>query len=315
MATEERKGTTGLGELDPNQLPLDLFEFNQSTKVISLKDGYKFSHAVLADDATHADDADHATTADSATNAGNADTLDNAHADVAPTAGEIPILDGAGLGAFGISGNAATATSATSAGNADTVDNAHASVTPGAGDIPILDGSGAAAIDITGNAVTADDAADSAMFGGKTPANFLLDYVYPVGCYYTQYPDASSNTDATEFPEAQRPATLFGGTWVAQWDTESIYFRTNGTLSDTDRTNGKQEDAFQGFKITKSGSSLNPANGNWSDNYVVQVTTPNTAGQTANFGNIVADATHGTPRISSETRAVNRRIKVWKRTA
>jgi hypothetical protein len=312
LAIERPKGTTGLGELDPNQLPLDLFEFNQSTKVISLKDGYKFLHAVLADDATHADDADHATTADSATAAGNADTLDNAHADVAPTAGEIPILDGAGLGAFDISGNAATATSATSAENADTVDGAHASVTPGAGDIPILDDDGAAAIDITGNAVTADDAADSAMFGGKSPANFLLDYVYPVGCYYTQYPDAASNTDATEFPEAQRPATLFGGTWAEQWATESVYFRTRGTLSDSGRVNGSQPDAFQGhyhrlaFNMTTrrdGATNTGIPDGGLGTTQDTNVTVP------------IADPSNGTPRTAAETRVVNRRIKVWKRTA
>ena len=68
-----------------------------------------------------------------------------------------------------------------------------------------------------------------------------LESSYPVGCYYVQFPNASSNTDSAEFPTSQRPATLFGGTWVEQWSTESVFFRTRGTLSDSGRTNGSQD--------------------------------------------------------------------------
>jgi hypothetical protein len=158
--------------VDPNQLPLDIFEFDRTTEIVTLKGNWVID--ALPADATftnltvtntivgsingNAATADHADTADSATNAtnaGNADTVDNAHADVAPTAGEIPILNGVGLGAFGITGNAATATSATSAGNADTVDGAHADVAPTTGEIPILDGDGKGAFSITGAAATA----------------------------------------------------------------------------------------------------------------------------------------------------------------
>ena len=137
-------------------------------------------------------------------------------------------------------------------------------------------------------------------------ASEIVDLVYPVGCYYTQYPNASSNTDATEFPTSQRPATLFGGTWAEQWATESVYFRTRGALSDTGRTNGKQEDAFQGHKHAKDGATLktggNIANGGtyWGD---------------GSIGDPITDGTNGTPRTAAETRTVNRRIKVWKRTA
>lgn len=70
----------------------------------------------------------------------------------------------------------------------------------------------------------------------------IVNTVYPIGSYYTQYPDASNNTDATEFPTTQRPATMFGGTWVEQWATESVFFRTRGTNSDTDRVSGLQAD-------------------------------------------------------------------------
>lgn len=138
----------------------------------------------------------------------------------------------------------------------------------------------------------------------------LLGAIYPIGCYYTQYPDASSNTDATEFPTAQRPETLFGGTWVEQWSTESIYFRTRGTLSDSGRTSGKQEDAFQGHRM----GPLSPAT------FYISSSSGGTGGSgpygtSSTTGDPVTDGTNGTPRTATETRVVNRRIKVWKRTA
>lgn len=149
---------------------------------------------------------------------------------------------------------------------------------------------------------------DASSLSNVTALNVaILNAVYPVGCYYTQYPDASSNDDATEFPTTQSPATLFGGTWAEQWATESVYFRTRGTLSDTGRTNGKQEDAFQGHRhnipsLTSEGTSSGIDRGD-------------PASVSYNTSDPVTDGTHGTPRTAAETRTVNRRIKVWKRTA
>jgi hypothetical protein len=151
----------------------------------------------------------------------------------------------------------------------------------------------------------------------KGYADGLLANPYPVGSYYTQYPDASSNDDATEFPTSQRPATLFGGTWAEQWPTESVYFRTRGTLSDTNRTNGKQEDQYQGhwhqiFGLGGSGTTVYGYSGT--------ISKERSTKDPAVFPNAIAadpvtDGTYGTPRTGAETRAVNRRIKVWKRTA
>lgn len=145
-------------------------------------------------------------------------------------------------------------------------------------------------------------------------ASEVINLVYPVGCYYTQYPDASSNTDAIEFPTSQRPATLFGGTWAEQWATESVYFRTRGTLSDTGRTSGKQADAFQGHRMGPLSPNTNIVqySGTGGGGALSAGTTTNT---TASTGDPVTDGTNGTPRTAAETRAVNRRIKVWKRTA
>jgi hypothetical protein len=151
----------------------------------------------------------------------------------------------------------------------------------------------------------------------KGYADGLLANPYPVGSYYTQYPNAASDDDATEFPTSQRPATLFGGTWAEQWPTESIYFRTRGTLSDTGRASGKQEDQIQGHRH----SPLSPTtrfvvySGSGPYIYSYESGSYQAASSNAAIGDPITDGTNGTPRTGAETRVVNRRIKVWKRTA
>ncbi len=138
------------------------------------------------------------------------------------------------------------------------------------------------------------------------------DFVYPVGSYYVQYPDAASNTDSTEFPTTQRPATLFGGTWSEQWSSESVFFRTRGTLSDTDRASGYQADALQGHYH----GPLSPfTNFSYISTGGVAGGSNQLYGGATSTGAPVTDGSNGTPRTAAETRVTNRRIKVWKRTA
>lgn len=145
----------------------------------------------------------------------------------------------------------------------------------------------------------------------------ITDVVHPVGSFYVQFADANSNTTATAFPDAYAPATLFGGTWAKQWDTEGISFKTEGdVLSQTNgelnnRTNGLQTDMLQGH---------------WHNFYAVA--------SIAGYGGVyevpgsspaalhvdavrvaISDGTNGTPRLGKETRPRNRMIRVWKRTA
>ena len=63
--------------------------------------------------------------------------------------------------------------------------------------------------------------------------------IYPIGSYYTQY---AGNNNA--FANAENPATLFGGTWSIMWNTEGMYFQTEGGGSMA-RTNGVQQDAIR----------------------------------------------------------------------
>jgi hypothetical protein len=156
---------------------------------------------------------------------------------------------------------------------------------------------------------------------------------FPVGHNYIQYPDDASNTDSVEFPTSQRPATLFGGTWEEQWNTESVFFRTGGTNSNDGRSNGLQQDQLQRWTgelyTTSTGTSVQ-----WLvDSTVPQVTGafPNytRAGSALNcanggsfsmFAGIAFDSANSSnARVSgttsAETRVTNRRIKVWKRVA
>jgi len=240
-------------------------------------------------------------------------TGSSAHGAVsAPTANQIITRDGAGRAQ--VVAPSATADIA----RKDTVDavqtnltnhaaltNPHSATAAATADRLVLrDGAGRAQI----VAPSAD--ADIAIKG------WVRDFIYPVGSYYTQYPDAASNIDSVEFPTSQRPETLFGGTWAEQWPTESVYFRTRGTLSDTGRASGKQEDQFQGHRHDMMDSNTTIyCNGGGGDRGF------NFAGPSANTGwsktgsPLIDGVPNGTPRTGAETRVVNRRIKVWKRTA
>lgn len=134
---------------------------------------------------------------------------------------------------------------------------------------------------------------------------------YPVGSFYTQYPDADSNTLATAFPDAYRPADMFGGTWVAQWDDEGIDFHTERT-SDTGlqtRTDGKQADQMQGHRhpttsSSKTNTDLSGGGGNWANNAI------------GTIGDPTADSHgNGTPRTGTVTCDANRLVRIWKRTS
>lgn len=144
----------------------------------------------------------------------------------------------------------------------------------------------------------------------------LIDAVYPVGCFYVQYPDAASNTDAIAFPTAYRPETLFGGTWVEQFNTEATFFRTGGTDGQT-RTNGLSADQFQGHRQDASSVAgfSNFASG--ASGGSMAISTPGGVYQiwSSQTGSPVSDGTNGTPRTGTKTEPINRLMKVWKRTA
>jgi len=164
----------------------------------------------------------------------------------------------------------------------------------------------------------------------NTLKTWILTWVYPVGRFYIQYPDKKLTvgvlataqnvidyptlvlnqaiTDADVFPTAQRPATLFGGTWVEQFNTENVFFRTAGTDYQT-RTNGLSLDEIQEHKHL--GQLLNASNGTGGDS-INQDGGVATASQNNLVGPVrSSDASH---RVGAVTEPRNRLMKLWKRT-
>jgi len=153
----------------------------------------------------------------------------------------------------------------------------------------------------------------------------IVNALYPVGSFYVQYPDAASSVDATAFPTASRPATLFGGTWVEQFNTENVFFRTAGTDYQT-RTTGLSADQFQAWQLGASADTTGARN------YWIDVYTRDqgyTLGGAANNAPVLAnisfqgntnmakamnDGTNGNPRMGLVTEPRNRLMKLWKRT-
>jgi hypothetical protein len=74
--------------------------------------------------------------------------------------------------------------------------------------------------------------ANTLKVNGVNFSRLILDYKYPVGCFYVQYPESNTNVIntgdilKTPFPEDKTPAKLFGGVWKDMWTDESVYFRT-----------------------------------------------------------------------------------------
>lgn len=142
---------------------------------------------------------------------------------------------------------------------------------------------------------------------GSPPASLI---VRPVGSHYVQFAESDGS-----FSAAKSPSTLFGGTWSLKFNTESAFFRTEGTLAAEGRSGGVQGDAIRnitggsgtgaliGDASTLSGAFAGAASS-------ARATTGSTYGTTTfNF-----DASREVP-TATENRVKNRLIRVWERTA
>ena len=91
------------------------------------------------------------------------------------------------------------------------------------------------------------DIGSSSQINNKNIYKYIIDYLYPIGSFYIQYPDSDSRDLKQVFPDSKAPNNLFQGTkWQKQWENESIFFRTEGELSTlVSRNNGLQEYALK----------------------------------------------------------------------
>lgn len=136
--------------------------------------------------------------------------------------------------------------------------------------------------------------------------------LYPVGSFYVQYPDAASNDDATAFPTSARPATMFGGTWVEQFSTEYVFFRTGGAsdgATQQTRTSGLSADQFEDHYHDTLSIGHDTSGG-------VARTSSSQGGSVTGYSIIRGATTNGTYtlRTGATTEPRNRLIKLWKRT-
>ncbi|AEM20741.1 putative Hvp 101 VSH-1 tail protein [Brachyspira intermedia PWS/A] len=143
----------------------------------------------------------------------------------------------------------------------------------------------------------------------------ILNKSCPIGSTYIQFAEDDGTFDASKSPEK-----LFGGTWQLKYNTESVFFRTEGSLSEEGRSNGIQQDAMQ--KLTGTIHTYNTQNhkiimdgtgcfsiesgggyGSNSDTGLLQVS------QGVKFDNSKR------ARTSTENRTKNRKIRIYKRIA
>lgn len=130
----------------------------------------------------------------------------------------------------------------------------------------------------------------------------------PIGAQYIQYAVSDSNDVAVSLPVAEAPTALFGGTWEKLWEIESVFFRTEGSLANTGRAGGLQEDQFQGHEHSTGYQDGNNTQAG-SDNRTNGVS-PGTDTE-----DIVTDGVNGTPRSGAYTHPKNRLMRIWRRTA
>ena len=150
----------------------------------------------------------------------------------------------------------------------------------------------------------------------------ILNSRYMIPPYYTQYPLENGNFDANEEPSNwYKKMYNVNTTWQIMFNTESVYFRTEGDLSSVDRVNGIQGDAIRNIvgysediSPLASTASQTPFSGAlYFDRYR---TNTNYRGQNVpnmpwGYIELRIDASRVVP-VASENRVRNRLIRVYK---
>ena len=155
-------------------------------------------------------------------------------------------------------------------------------------------------------------------------SDFVLDYAYPIGSFYVQFPDLNksikiySSETAIAFPDSQTPEKLFGGYWQEQWPTESIYFRTRGMLSNENRN----DFGFQNYATKHLYGSVD-SYGKYNGEDIVsgafkKIDSPNkiySSNLQREISKINLNLQSQINVSDVENRVENRVIKIWKRVA
>jgi len=209
----------------------------------------------------------------------NADLLDGKHA--GNNDGDIPVNNGT------VNTNL----------NADLLDGKHAGNNDG--DIPINNG--------TLNTNLNADLLDGYHFTD------IKREIYPIGATYIQFTDSAGN-----FQSAHTPTALFGGTWQLLFNTEGVFFRTEGGYSWENRNSvGIQTDAIR--NITGHFGDYNRYRCTNLSGGAFRWVSYSSYGGLGNGRDdphdyVLFDASRVVP-TGSENRTTNRLFRVWRRTA
>ena len=170
------------------------------------------------------------------------------------------------------------------------------------------------------------DIGSSSQINNKNIYKYIIDYLYPIGSFYIQYPDSDTKDSKLIFPDSKSPNNLFQGTkWQKQWDNESIFFRTEGELSTlVSRNNGLQEYALKKIYgkmswVQSDRWNVDNKTGVFGRNDVrlPSIVTEGGTGDDLGYRDYFAvDSVLDSKNISNdEVRVKNRLMIVWKRTA
>ena len=125
---------------------------------------------------------------------------------------------------------------------------------------------------------------------------------YPIGYIYTQYPEKDSPSEMGWY-----------GTWTNKSsDFAGDFFRAEGGAASAFES-GKQTDQMQGHWHEVTARTPNAAGG--AEAHVGFSTNSTATIITSTRGGPISDGTNGTPRTGSETRPINRTVRIWERTA
>jgi len=169
-----------------------------------------------------------------------------------------------------------------------------------------------------------DGSAMNLLTGSYVMKQWVLDYLYPVGKEYAQYPVIGSNTEADAFPVANRPATRFGGTWTEIFTSDDAFFKV-GTTDHQTRTDGLSPDQMQRitggdnnlfFVLTQAGAYPSSDGALRATNNTLQAGSGGAYGQIRlKFDSYFSPNARTSATTSGVTEPRNYRMKIWKRTA
>lgn len=138
----------------------------------------------------------------------------------------------------------------------------------------------------------------------------VTESITPIGYCYTQYPDTPT------------PSELFGGTWTLMFNTEGVFFRTEGQRASAFGS-GVQGDAQQPVtgnitfrQLGDAGhNTVNSVSGPFSFGGTSGAAAATASGEVVKTTQVINFDSSRAVRTASENRPRNRTVRIWRKTA